>query len=106
MNAEELRFPIKHDTIASISVEEYSPLCNGCKEQSKAIRGYVVHYNSCLEIEAGALCEACKLITWTKTRFYPDYFLHRGANGWIETFYPKKGILGRLLDKFKSLLYH
>ncbi len=99
-----LEFPLRHPDVEGIVVDEYAPCCNSCREVGKDIRGSVLFRANCMEVEAGTLCPPCKIITWTKTRFYQDYCLHRTGNGWVEVTYESGGWLEKIKSFFNRLL--
>lgn len=71
-----LQMPLKHpDNEEIMTVETLRIHCKKCGKPTENLRGSVVFHSPCMEVKAAGVCKDCSMITWTRTRFYPDHLL-------------------------------
>ena len=94
-----LVMPLKHpDNEGIMTLECLRIHCKRCGKQTESLRGSVIYHSPCMEIEAAGVCKDCKLITWTRTRLYPDHLLSWQDSG-IKEFPTKTPLWERIASK-------
>jgi hypothetical protein len=97
LKMEPLILPIKHE--GGFSLNFYDIHCNKCDKLGIENRAEVIHRNNCMDINAAAMCPHCKIITFTRSRFYEDCFL-LWTNDGIKKFVFVKSWWVRFLEFF------
>lgn len=90
-----VQLPATHDTDPSIRVTELVVHCKRCGADTRDLRGIVTSLAKCLEIEAGGVCQGCRLVTFARIRWYGDHMLHWRDEG-IVTHPFNRPLLSRL----------
>jgi hypothetical protein len=82
LQAPPLTFPIRHSTL-DLLVERLTGYCKKCGCETHTLRGRVIEYPTCLDIEAGGVCPVCRVVTFFHLRWYPWGAIHDGDRGWV-----------------------
>jgi len=67
--------PAIHPNPKILKVTELSVICVCCGAPTADVRGDVHMHSACMEIVAGGVCAKCNVVTWSRTRLYPEHFL-------------------------------
>lgn len=101
-----IEFPIKHPNAEVITITELNVICKKCEQATTALRGDVTIHANCTELDMGGVCEACKVITWSRTRVYAKHLLAWRDEGIVEIpiTSPKwRNWFNKLLGKFRKI---
>ena len=79
LNSASIKFPVAHPNGWRLS--EFEIECSNCEGDTRDLKGTAVTHSSCLELKAGAVCDSCKLVTFSRARFYKDHILFWDAEG-------------------------
>lgn len=94
-----LEFPIQHPNNPDIiRITQLEVACKRCGGKTKDVHGKPEFHSGCIELEAAGCCDVCKMVTWTKNRFYADHMLTWGDTGITELPMgkPERTVNGRL----------
>lgn len=80
------------------SLEHVEGYCKHCEKPTQNLRGEVTQWPRCIEVRFAGHCEACRLVTHFRLRWYGTHLLHRSDLGWI--LYPFTRSFWRVLRDF------